>query len=1196
QCLAPCEAELTVLGYDGIKLNSTSNYQPGPVKTRTTSVFIGGLPERRLPNQGALPFHNFTGCIQILEMNNLQGFHKSNAISSGNVGQCRSTGIEGPPTGPLGPTDPPTSVTVPPLRAAVAVDKLQVCGEGHCRNGGTCRQVQPADSAVPSCDCPLHFTGRFCEKDTPIHIPAFTGTSYLMLEPLASFLQPQGPGDDPLAPGRASAVGLYLTLKTRATQGTVLYTQEQGLGDRFLHVFLEDGRVAARLGCVGGAGGVTLTATSDHNIDNNRWIPVTVRYQLPVGGPGGVCTIELAVGNATAKHLEERVSEATSEAAMGPVFLGGLPPRQAPHRARGVRPLVGCVRELRVNARPVFLPREATLGSNVQNCDPPACQHRPCRNGGTCVGCDAEDWFCECPPRFTGELCQFSACQRDPCGHGATCVPRGPQGGAVCLCPYGRRGLLCDEAINITRPRFGGDGGALGHTSFLAYSPVPGLSAFYEIRLRFTLANNASATRDNLVLYSGQKGHGDDGDDFLVLGLRNGRVVHKFNLGSGVGAIVSDRLNSQLHIHSVVFGRSGRTGWLKVDGQRNRSGSSGGALEALNLPPQLYVGGYSEYTPELLPLGARFRLGFQGCIFDVQFRTKRDRKYQSPGRPAFGRSVGQCGVTPCQLVRCDHGGSCVDSGSSVYCQCAVGWKGALCSERRSVCDVEHRPPPRCARGSACIPLPSGYTCHCPLGAAGLYCTEAIAISDPFFSGNQSSWMSFAPMNLRHRTVIELQFQTLSPEGVLVYVAQRLSSKAGDFLCVSLTAGLVELRYNLGDATRVLTAAQPVDLSGRTWHAVRAGRVGRRGFLSLDGKEARPRDGDAPPGTMTTLDVATDVFVGGVSTPSQVARDATRDGALTGFTGGVRQLAINDRELPLTETGALDGVNVGDWDGTACGYEVCRNGGSCRATEEGSFACACPPAWTGALCERPVACEDHLCRQGSVCAPSPDGGGGGGRGSSPYVCLCPLGWGGRRCDRRLAANATLRFSGNSFLRYTDPRFPARDARRTRVSLEFAAGHPDGVLLWAGEAGDEGGGADADDDFLAVGLEGGRLKVAVNLGERLSDPVAAGNATAACCGAWRRLDVALDGTALRVHLDGAAVASEDVDPFQRYLALNHGGRFYFGGFEPHRSVAAVTSGLFSRGFVGNLRNVYLYEDTEPLALVQDGEGFNVQEGDP
>ena len=61
--------------------------------------------------------------------------------------------------------------------------------------------------------------------DTPIHIPAFTGTSYLMLEPLASFLQPQGSGGEPLAPGRDSAVGLYLTLKTGATQGTVLYSE-----------------------------------------------------------------------------------------------------------------------------------------------------------------------------------------------------------------------------------------------------------------------------------------------------------------------------------------------------------------------------------------------------------------------------------------------------------------------------------------------------------------------------------------------------------------------------------------------------------------------------------------------------------------------------------------------------------------------------------------------------------------------------------------------------------------------------------------------------------------------------------------------------------------------------------------------------------------------------------------------------------
>lgn len=57
---------------------------------------------------------------------------------------------------------------------------------------------------------------------------------------------------------------------------------------------------------------------------------------------------------------------------------------------------------------------------------------------------------------------------------------------------------------------------------------------------------------------------GSDGDDFLALGIRSGRVLHKFNLGSGVATIVSDRLNLQINIHTVVFGRSRNTGWLKV--------------------------------------------------------------------------------------------------------------------------------------------------------------------------------------------------------------------------------------------------------------------------------------------------------------------------------------------------------------------------------------------------------------------------------------------------------------------------------------------------------------------------------------------------------------------------------------------------------------------------------------------------------
>uniref|UniRef100_A0A4W3K9D2 EGF-like domain-containing protein n=1 Tax=Callorhinchus milii TaxID=7868 RepID=A0A4W3K9D2_CALMI len=64
------------------------------------------------------------------------------------------------------------------------------------------------------------------------------------------------------------------------------------------------------------------------------------------------------------------------------------------------------------------------------------------RNIGGTQFCDTESWYCECLKTHSGDLCQFTACERSPCGHGATCVPK-PSGDPVCLCPYGRAGVLC---------------------------------------------------------------------------------------------------------------------------------------------------------------------------------------------------------------------------------------------------------------------------------------------------------------------------------------------------------------------------------------------------------------------------------------------------------------------------------------------------------------------------------------------------------------------------------------------------------------------------------------------------------------------------------------------------------------------------------------------------------------------------------
>lgn len=354
--------------------------------------------------------------------------------------------------------------------------------------------------------------------------------------------------------------------------------------------------------------------------------------------------------------------------------------------------------------------------------------------------------------------------------------------------------------------------------------------------------------------------------------------------------------------------------------------------------------------------------------------------------------------------------------------------------------------------------------------------------------------------------------------------------------------------------------------------MKAGRFGHQGFLSLDGEEVRENATEG----MTTLDVATDIFVGGVSTLSFVATDAT-EGEPTGFTGGLRELIINGQEFELTETGAMSGANVGDWDGTACGYKVCQNQGRCLATGSHSFTCECLPLWTGSLCNQSVSCVNNICKHGAACAPS---------SVTSYRCICPLGWGGRYCDRE-TATGTLKFVGSSYVKYQDPRYSTRDFKHTQVSFSFRASSSDGLIMWMGKAEHE------DDDYLAAGLENGRLKVAVNLGERLSPPITLKNVTL-CCDRWHNVSMSLNSTVIQVFLNSERVLYEDVDPFERYVALNHGGQLYFGGFELYRNVSVVTLELFAKGFEGDLRNVYLFKDTKPLQFLKNSEGFNIYEG--
>ncbi|XP_069989473.1 delta-like protein B [Penaeus vannamei] len=71
--------------------------------------------------------------------------------------------------------------------------------------------------------------------------------------------------------------------------------------------------------------------------------------------------------------------------------------------------------------------------------------HRPCKNGATCFNTAPGSYSCECPPGFSGTICEIinDTCANTPCRNGGTCLDAGDDQ-FVCQCPSGFTGQYCE--------------------------------------------------------------------------------------------------------------------------------------------------------------------------------------------------------------------------------------------------------------------------------------------------------------------------------------------------------------------------------------------------------------------------------------------------------------------------------------------------------------------------------------------------------------------------------------------------------------------------------------------------------------------------------------------------------------------------------------------------------------------------------
>ena len=90
----------------------------------------------------------------------------------------------------------------------------------------------------------------------------------------------------------------------------------------------------------------------------------------------------------------------------------------------------------------------------------------------------------------------------------------------------------------------------------------------------------------------------------------------------------------------------------------------------------------------------------------------------------------------------------------------------------------------------------------------------ITISDAKFVGERSYMAFETPRDIRSSLDLRIQFKPEVTTGLLVYMAEHLSSRTSDFLAIELLDGNVVLRFNTGtDEPTVVRSGNKVEVIG-----------------------------------------------------------------------------------------------------------------------------------------------------------------------------------------------------------------------------------------------------------------------------------------------------------------------------------------------------------------------------------------------
>ncbi|CAG06842.1 unnamed protein product [Tetraodon nigroviridis] len=362
----------------------------------TGPLLLGGVP--KLPEDFPVRNRQFMGCIRNLRVDNQHVDMASFIANNGTLPGCSA--------------------------------KRHFCNTNPCLNGGTCVNLWGSFS----CDCPLGFGGKSCER-VMASPQRFLGNSLLQWNNMAAV---------------ASSVPWHVELMLRTRQASAILLHISSGLQHNLTLQLRDGSVL--MGLHQGENS-TLSRLEEVLVNDGEWHHLQLDISSlgrPLSHHKAVLSLDqgLYLREAAAPfQASMEVDGKLRESKLKTVSVGGL----AAPGGKILQGFRGCIQGLRIGgALSLSQARKVNVEPGCSVPDP--CSSNPCPANSYC----RDDWdshSCTCLTGFYGNNCT-DACSLNPCEHESVCTRRlSSSRGYTCDCSRNYFGHYCEKKTDLPCPR-----------------------------------------------------------------------------------------------------------------------------------------------------------------------------------------------------------------------------------------------------------------------------------------------------------------------------------------------------------------------------------------------------------------------------------------------------------------------------------------------------------------------------------------------------------------------------------------------------------------------------------------------------------------------------------------------------------------------------------------------------------------------